>query len=150
MNQKILLAAIVAVVAAAVVIGLWISGAWQAGPLAGSIGDTCVPTTITSDCYHGMFRTVVWGTLKTSSGTPLPNQHLLLLQADRYDDSGNPVAWEAWKETDTGSDGKFGKVEGEALYYRPIVVYNGGSYNGVSYCNTSVICHGVGSIPIEW
>ncbi len=150
MNQKTLLIVVVAVVAVVVVIGLWASGALQTGPLAGSIGETCVPTTITSDCYSGMFRAVVWGTLKSSSGTPLPNQHLILLQAYQFDDSGNPVAWEAWKETDTGSDGKFGTIEGEAVYYRPKVVYNGGSYNGVSYCNTSVVCHEVASVPLKW
>ena len=116
--------------------------------LSDDIG-SCVQPQLKADCYRGMFRTIVWGTLKTPSGTPLPDQHILFLQAYRYDDSGNPVAWEVWKETDTGPDCRLGKVEGEVLYYRPLVVYDGGYYNGVSYCNTSVVCKGVASIPLD-
>jgi hypothetical protein len=149
MNQKNLYIAIIVVVAIVVVIGLYLSGTGQSGSLSGDIG-SCVQPQLEADCFRGMFRTDVWGTLKTSSGTVLPNQHLLLLQADRYDDSGNPVSWEAWKETDTRSDGRFGVVKGEALYYRPMVVYEGGSYNGVSYCNTSVVCNQVAQIPLNW
>ncbi len=147
MNQKNLLIMLVAVAAVVIVIGLWFSGALQSGPLVGSIG--CVNVSLTADCYTPVTHTTVWGTLKSSSGTLLPYQHLVLEEVDQVDYLGNPVSWKLWKETDTRSDGKFW-VEGGGLNYRPRVRYNGGDYNGVTYCSALVNCHYVPGVPLKW
>jgi hypothetical protein len=147
MNQKNLYIAIIVVVAIIVVMGLWLSGAGQTGPLAGSIG--CEDVTLTADCYTPVTHTTVWGTLKTSSGTVLPNQHLVIEEVDSVDYNGNPVSWKLWGETDTRSDGKFW-AEGGGVTLRPRVIYNGGDYNGVIYCSASVVCHYVPGLPLKW
>ena len=86
MNQKTLYVAIVAVVAVVVVLGIWLSGAGQSGPLAGLIGQ--MPTTLTLSatevigCEERYGRWIEFsGTLKDDSNNPVPNRDVIIYNA---------------------------------------------------------------------
>ena len=76
MNQKTLYVAIVAVVAVVIVIGVWISGAGQSGPLAGDIAyKTTLTLTATDDavCEDGIkYRQIQFAGILKADGTPIP------------------------------------------------------------------------------
>jgi len=59
MDQKVLLVAIVAVVAAVIVIGVWVTGAGQSGPLSGAISGCSVQPQLDAGAYNGMVYTVI-------------------------------------------------------------------------------------------
>lgn len=142
-NQKIVYIAIIVVVAFVVVIGLWLSGAGQNEPLSGEIGYDCEEPQLTSKCYLGAVRTEIWGTLKTSSGAPLPNQPL---RVELYEKSSD--TWGYWFDMTTGADGTFKVEKSGAPAYAPMIVYEGGEYNGISYCSAGVICTQTAGVPL--
>jgi hypothetical protein len=86
MNQKTLLVAIVAVVAVVIVLGIWLSGAGQSGPLAGLIGQTSTAVTLsataTEECVERYGRLIQFsGTLKDASNNPVPNRDVTIYNA---------------------------------------------------------------------
>ena len=112
MNQKNLYIAIVAVVAIAVVIGLWLTGAGQNRPLSGEIGkDPVLKTTLTvsldrSTCHAINFEVrggTIRGTLLDNSGMPLAGKTIeIYVQGDAS--SG----WTAYyRSPQTLEDGSF-------------------------------------------
>ena len=134
MNQKNLYIAIIVVVAVGIILGLWLSGAGQSGPLSGEV-NYCVGTQLKADCYLGMVRTEIWGTLKTSSGTPLPNQ---ILKVWWYEESSD--TWWYWFDMTTGADGTFKVTKSDAVTYPPRIIYENGEINGIRYCDAWVDC----------
>jgi len=137
MNQKTLSIAIVVVAALVIVMGLWLSGAGQTGPLSGDVSYYCCSEfpELKAYCYIGVIPTDIWGTLKTSSGAPLPNQ---VLEVWYYEKSSE--TWRYWFSTTTGADGSFKAEKATVSFYDPMVVYKGCEYNGIPYCDKSVIC----------
>lgn len=136
MNQKNLSIAIIVVAAIVIVIGLWLSGAGQSGPLSGDVNyNYCVDTQLKADCYLGMVRTEIWGTLKTSSGTPLQSQRLTVWWYEESSDT-----WWYWFDMTTGADGTFKVTKSTAVTYPPRIIYEDGEINGIRYCDAWVDC----------
>ena len=104
----------------------------------------CLEPQLTSGCFNGMIYTVIWGTLTTSGGTPLPSQ---TLHVDAWDKkAGAYVRWGDYLETD--ADGTFRVTKAGAPSRLPVVVYDGGEYNGIPYCDMWVYCTKSAVIPV--
>ena len=104
----------------------------------------CLEPQLTSGCFNGMIYTVIWGTLTTSSGTPLPSQSLHIDAWDKK--AGAYLRWGDYLET--GADGTFKVTRAGAPSRVPAVVYDGGEYNGIPYCDTWVYCTISSKIPV--
>jgi hypothetical protein len=104
----------------------------------------CLEPQLTAGCFNGMIYTVIWGTLTTSGGTPLPSQSLHI---DAWDKKiGAYVRWGDYFET--GADGTFRVTKAGAPSRVPAVVYDGGEYNGIPYCDTWIYCTMSSTIPL--
>jgi len=87
MDRKVLLIAVVAVVAIGIVAGVLLSGAGRTGSLAGTIVPDqggCVGSQLEAKYHVGVLKTTVWGTLKNLDGTPIPNQWVYVRQCTTY------------------------------------------------------------------
>jgi hypothetical protein len=89
MNQKVLYVAIVAVVAIVIVIGVWVSGAGQSGPLAGTINPPPIVTTLTLTaeddpvCGGGVaYRQIQFSGTLTGDGAPIPVRPVTIYNAE--------------------------------------------------------------------
>ncbi len=121
MNQKNLYLTIVVVAAIAIVIGLWLSGAGQTGPLSGDVGiPTAGPTpptpvrtfltlgvTVILEKEDGMMERAIQfsGTLTDSSGAPVPGRTVTIMK------NANPPY--SVKTVTTGTNGAFDVLYGE-------------------------------------
>lgn len=108
MNRKTLIVAIVAVAAVVIVIGVWVTGAGQSGPLAGFISSKTTLTFTASEyigCEDGMNGRYISfsGTLKDASNNPVPNRVVTI-----YDASGPYVV----TSLTTNYNGAFSATEG--------------------------------------
>ena len=129
MNRKNLYLAIVAVVAIGIVIGLWLTGAGQSGPLSGTIAST--PTTLTlsvtvlQEKEDGMMERAIQfsGTLADSSGAPVPGRTVTIMK------NANPP-YSVITAT-TGTNGAFYVIYGEYSPSAYFAVFAGdGQYQG--------------------
>jgi hypothetical protein len=109
-------------------------------PLFG--GSYCLTPKLTGTCYAGLFRIIIWGTLTTYDGTPLPDQMLWFKWYEKKTDN-----WWVFEETFTDADGAY-KLTSFPTFYAPMVFYPGGEYNGVSYCDVWEICTYSASVPL--
>jgi hypothetical protein len=86
MNQKMLYVAIVAVVAVAIVIGVWVSGMAGSGPLGGFISSKTTLTLSATEyigCEEGIYgRWISFsGTLKDAGNNPVSNRDVTIYNA---------------------------------------------------------------------
>jgi hypothetical protein len=146
MNQKTLLVAIIAVVAVVIVIGVWVTGAGQSGPLSGDISGACVDPQLAAWANNGMVYTTIWAELKTPSGDPLPNQTLTIKAYDK--EAGAYVRWGDYVTTD--ANGRFKVTRSGAPSRVPVVSYDGAEYNGICYWQVWVYCTNSAGVPVVW
>ena len=119
MNQKILSITIIAVVAIVVLIGLWLSGAGQTGPLSGDVGPTPTPTenllpsTLTmaaseycSKTFNNAFEYTLEGQLLGEEGSSVQGagRTIELYQWGNY---GQGFVWSKVATTTTEEEGSF-------------------------------------------
>ncbi len=109
------------------------------------VGSGCVQPQLESQYLDAFFWAKIWGSLRTPGGSPLPGQ-TLEIQESTYDYLTDSYYWSPWRETVTGSDGTF-NMYGNAGY-APKVIYDGGVYNGTTYCSAWVIAEKSKKVPI--
>ena len=128
MNQKTLIVAIVAIAAVVIVIGVWVSGAGQSGPLAGEIGVPATPvvsaTTLTLNVtvleLKENARILQFsGLLTNSSGTGIPGKTVTV--------NTNPNPSSVVGTATTGSDGAFSATYNETSPTSYYAVFAGNS-----------------------
>jgi hypothetical protein len=128
MNRKNLYIVVVAVAAIAIVIGLWLSGAGQTGPLSGDVAiPTAGPTpptpvrtiltlevTVLQEKEDGMMERAIQfsGSLVDSSRAPVPGKTVTIMK------NANPPY--SVKTVTTGANGAFEVIYGE---YSPSAYY---------------------------
>ena len=126
MNQKTLIVAAVAVVAIVVVIGVWVTGAGQSGPLAGdiavtpSISSTTLTLNVTVLEQKENARILQFsGLLTNSSGTGIPGKTVTV--------NTNPNPSSVVGTATTGSDGVFSATYSETSPTTYYAVFAGDS-----------------------
>jgi hypothetical protein len=86
MNQKMLYVAIIAAVAVVIVIGVWLTGAGQTGPLSGFITPVTTLTFTATEavgCEEGIYGRWIQfsGTLKDANNNPVTNRDVVIYNA---------------------------------------------------------------------
>lgn len=111
----------------------------SASPL---FGGNCIIPQLTAKAHAGIFKTTVWGTLTDPSGNPLPYQ---TLRVDGYDKWKK--TWMTWYWVETDVDGTFKQIKAGSPD-SIIVTYEGGEFNGTTYCSTWVHASESVAIPL--
>jgi hypothetical protein len=109
------------------------------------LGSGCVQPRLASEYLDAFFWAKIWGSLTTPEGSPLPGQ-TLGIEKSSYDYWTDTYSWSPWRETVTGADGTF-EMNGD-IGYAPKVVYDGGVYNGTTYCSAWVIAAKSNKVPL--